>query len=120
VLLAASGALGAWWVAAAATASPGRNYEPPSAGWLALLGAFVVAYLIRRETGIRFQAMGARAAGALIGIVVTCLVLFSVSLGLVSFGLRWAVALTSVAAFAVTTWLAGVAYRSAVEKLRSA
>ena len=117
-LLAGFGGVAAWWVGAAAATSPGENYEPPTMGWLALAVVLVVVYLIRRETGIRFRSMGLRAGLAVAGIVVTCLALFSVSLGLVSFGLHWAVALSSVAAFALTTWLAGVAYRSAVEKLR--
>lgn len=118
ILLAAFGGLGAWWVSAAAATNPGENYEPPSSGWLALVGALVVAYLIRRETGIRFRTMGAQANWAIVGIIAICLALFSISLGLVSFGLHWAVALTSLTAFATTTWLAGVAYRSAVQKLR--
>lgn len=117
VLLAAFGAVGAWWVAAAATTNPGENYAPPTSGWLALVGALVVAHLIRRETGIHFRAMGARANWALVGIVAVCLALFSVSLGFVSFGLLWTVALTSLLAFAATTWMAGIAFRSAVEVL---
>ncbi len=116
-LLAALGALGAWWVAAAATTNPGENYVPPTSGWLALLGVLVVVHLIRRETGVRFRAMGARAGWALVGIVAVCLALFSISLGFVSFGLWWPVVLTSLAAFAATTWLAGIAYRSAVARL---
>lgn len=115
VLLAAFGAVGAFWVATASTASPGGNYNPSSGGWLALVGTFVVVHLLRRETGVRFRAMGVRAGLALAGSVAICLVLFSVSLGFVSFGLRWPVALISVVAFAATTWLAGIAYRSAVE-----
>lgn len=118
MLLAGFGGVAAWWVGAAATTSPGENYEPPTMGWLALALALVVAYLIQRETGIRFRKMGTRAGLALSGIVVACLALYSISLGLVSFGLHWAVAVTSVVAFALTTWLAGVAYRSAVEQLR--
>lgn len=118
LLLAAFGGVGAWWVAAAATTNPGENYEPPLSGWLALAGALVVAYLIRRETGVRFRAIGARAGWAFAGIVAVWLALFSVSLGFVAFGLRWPVALTSLAAFAATTWLAGIAYQSAVEELR--
>lgn len=118
-LMAAFGALGAWWVGAAASAEPGGPYEPPVTGWMALLGALVVAHLVRRETGVRFRAMGARATWAVIGILVTCLALFSVSLGLVSMDLRWGVAITSVAAFVITTGLAGLAYRSAVKNLSS-
>ena len=118
VLLAGFGGVGAWWVSAAATASPGENYQPPTSGWLALVAVLVVAYLIRQETGIRFRKMGTRAGWAMVGILAVCLALFSVSLGLVSFGMHWAVAITSVVAFTVTTWLAGVAFRSAVEELR--
>ena len=112
-LLAAFGAVGAWWVATAGATAPGENYEPSTSGWLALVGALVVIHLIRRETGIHFRAMGARAGSAVAAIIVICLALFSISLGFVSFGLRWPVALTSLTAFAATTWLSGVAYRSA-------
>lgn len=117
-LLAGFGAVAAWWVGAAATANPGENYEPPTSGWLGLACAFVIVYLIRQETGIRFRAMGTRAVWAVVGIAILCLALFSVSLGLVSFGMQWAVALTSVVAFGATTWLSALAYRSAVEQLR--
>lgn len=116
--MAAFGALGAWWVGSAATTDPGANYEPPGTVWMALLGVLVVSYLVQRETGIRFRSLGARANGAIAGIVVACLVLFSLSLGLVSLDLRWVVIATSLAAFAITTWLAGIACRSAVEHLR--
>jgi ABC-type glycerol-3-phosphate transport system permease component len=46
--------VGAWWVSAAAATNPGENYESPSSGWLALVDTLVLAYLIRRETGVRF------------------------------------------------------------------
>ncbi len=117
-LMAAFGALGAWWVGSAAATQPGANYESPSMGWMALLGVLVVAHLVQRKTGIRFRSLGARANGAIAGILVACLVLFSVSLGLASLGLHWAVVATSLAAFAITTWLSGVAYRRAVGHLR--
>lgn len=117
-LLAAFGGVGAWWVSAAAATNPGANYEPPPSSWLALVGALIVVYLIQRETGVRFRRMGARAGWAIVGIIAACLLLFSVSLGFVSFGMHWAVAPTSLVAFATTTWLASVAYRSAVEHLR--
>ncbi|WP_454117652.1 hypothetical protein [Microbacterium lacticum] len=118
VLMAAFGALGAWWVGSAATTEPGAGYEPPLMVWMALLGVLVVVHLLQRESGIRFRSLGARANGAIAGLLVTCLVLFSASLGLVSLELRWAVIVTSLAAFAITTWLAAVAYRCAVEHLR--
>jgi len=117
LLLAGYGGLAAWWVGSAATASPGENYEPPTIGGLALAVVLVVAYLIQRETGIRFRSIGFRAMLAATGIVVSCLALFSISLGLVSMDMPWAVAITSAMAFASTTWLAGAAYRSAVEIL---
>ena len=94
---------------AAGTTHPGAEYEPPGTGWLALLGVLVVAHLVQRETGVRLRSMGARATWAAIGVIVTCLVLFSVSLALVSLEARWAVLITSVAAFGITTWLAGIA-----------
>lgn len=78
----------------------------------------VVIHLIQRETGVRFRNMGWQAGLALAGIVISCLVLFSVSLGLVSIGLHWATAITSIMAFALTTGLTGWAYRSAAQNLR--
>jgi hypothetical protein len=78
----------------------------------------VIFHLIRRETGIRFRKMGPRAVVVTIAILALCLTLFSISLGLVSFGARWAVALTSLSAFGLVTWLAGIAYRSALDQLR--
>ena len=115
-LMAAFGALGAWWVGSAASAAPGAHYETPQSGWMALLGALVVIHLVQRETGIRFRSLGARANWMVAVIAVTCLALFSVSLGLVSLQLPWAVVATSLAAFALTTCLSGLALRSAVER----
>jgi len=120
ILLAALGGVAAWWVSGAVSTNPGADYEAPTSGWLGIVAVLVVVYLIRRETGVRFRRMGTRAGWAVAGIIVTCLVLFSVSLGLVSFGLHWAVVLTSVIAFATTTWLAGLAYKSAVDQLHRA
>lgn len=118
VLLAAYGGVGAWWVAGAAAANPGENYEPPTSGWLALVAVLIITHLVNRETGIRFQNMGFGAALTMVAILVICLALFSVSLGLVSLGAGWAVAITSLAAFGAVTWLASVAYRSALNRLR--
>lgn len=117
-LLAALGGVAAWWVAGAATASPGENYEPPTSGWLALVAVLVILHLIRHETGIQFRKMGARAVMASTAILLVCLTLFSISLGLMSFDARWAVLLTSVSAFGLVTWLAGIAYHSALDRLR--
>ena len=118
MLLAALGGVAAWWVAGAAGANPGENYEPPTSGWLGLVAALVTAHLIRRETGIRFRQMGLQAGLVTVAILVLCLILFSISLGLVSFGARWAVLLTSLTAFGMVTWLAGIAFRSALDQLR--
>ena len=112
------GAVAAWLVTSAATTTPGEGYQPPIGGWLALAAVFVLTYLARRETGVRFRSMGTTGTWAMAGIVVACLVLFSVSLGLVASGIAWAVVFTGIAAFAVTTWLSRVAYHSAVAKLR--
>jgi hypothetical protein len=70
---------------------------------LGLVAALVIFHLIRRETGIRFRKMGPRAVVVTIAILALCLTLFSISLGLVSFGARWAVALTSLSAFGLVT-----------------
>ncbi|MFP7761398.1 hypothetical protein [Marisediminicola sp. LYQ85] len=118
VLTAALGGVAAWWVGMAASTTPGADYEPPNTAWLAVAAVLVIGYLIRRELGVKFRAIGAKAVGALVAILVLCLALYSVSLGFVSFGLTWAVALTSLAAFALVTWLSGVAYRSALDNLR--
>ena len=83
---------------------------------MAAFGALVVVHLVQRETGIRFRSLGARANWMVAAIVVACLALFSVSLGLVSLQLPWAVVATSLAAFALTTCLSGLALRSAVER----
>ncbi|MBF4995303.1 hypothetical protein ITX31_14445 [Arthrobacter gandavensis] len=117
-LLSAIGGVAAWWVAAAATTHPGEDYDPPASGWLGLAALLVIVHLIHRETGIRFRKMGTRAVAATIAMLVVCLFLFSISLALVSFGARWAVALTSLSAFGLVTWLAGVAYRAALDQLR--
>ncbi|MEX5296922.1 hypothetical protein QYM41_16725 [Kocuria sp. CPCC 205268] len=87
-------------------------------GALALAIVLVVIHLIQRETGIRFRNLGWQAGLAVAGIIIGCTVLFSVSLGLVSFGLHWATAITSIVAFALTTWLTGWAYRCAAQDLR--
>lgn len=117
-LMAAFGGVAAWWVATAATASPGEGYEPPVSGWLCLVAVLVIVHLVRRETGIRFRTMGLRAGLTTGVILVVCLVLFSASLALVSVGARWAVVLTSLCAFGLITWLAGIVYRAALDHLR--
>ncbi|MCK6209510.1 PAM68 family protein [Georgenia sp. EYE_87] len=117
-LLAGLGGVAAWWVAAASAASPGEDYEAPTSGWLGLVAVLVIGHLIRNETGIRIRKMGGRAALATVAIVLICLVLFSVSLALVSLGATWAVVLTSLSAFGLVTWLAGIAYRSALDAMR--
>ena len=61
--------------------------------------------------------MGGGATVAMIGILALCMGLYSISLALVSLGATWAVAFTSLLAFAGTAALAGVAYRSAFRKL---
>lgn len=119
MLLAAFGAVAAGWVGSAATASPGENYQPALTPLcLGLAIALVILYLLQRETGIKFRSLGSRGNVAMVGIVLSCMTLFSVSLGLVSVGWQWAVIIPAVLAFAVTIWLAAVAYRSAIENLR--
>ncbi|WP_146362173.1 hypothetical protein [Arthrobacter yangruifuii] len=118
-LVAAIGALAACWVAAALDARPGADYQSPSWPWLLAGLLFVILHLIRRDTGLKFRRLGARANGAIALAALVCLFLFSVSLGLVSLGLGWAVMITSLAAFAAVYGLAGVAFRAAVAQLRA-
>ncbi|HWU31121.1 MAG TPA: hypothetical protein VN041_18720 [Microbacterium sp.] len=119
VLLAALGGLAALGVVSPAIANPGDDYQPPLVvGMAVLIGVIIVGYLIQRGTGIRFRTMGVAANAALCGVVATCLLLFMLSLALVSLELRWTLVLTGAAAFVVTTGLARVAYRSAAKRLR--
>lgn len=118
-LLAALGLACAWFVAEAALSNPGSDYEASQTWWLPILAAGLAGFLIRRETGIRFRRMGARATWLSVGILVAVLVLFSVSLGLVSFDLHWAVTLTALAAFIVAVWLGSLAFKAAMGTLRT-
>jgi hypothetical protein len=115
--LAALGAVAAAWVAQAVTTRPGSDYEAPTSTWLALVAVLVIMTLIRHRTGIRFRRVGARATLLMAGILVACLVLFSISLGLVVQGLGWAVSLTALAAFALVTRLSTLAFRAAVREI---
>lgn len=117
MLMAAFGALSAWVVGAAGMTEPGGNYEPPLEMWLALLGILVVSHLVHRDAGIQFHRMGVRANAFIIGIFGLNLSLFSISLGLVSSGMPWAVSVTSIVGFVTTTAMAGIAYQQAVENV---
>ncbi|MCQ1953590.1 hypothetical protein [Arthrobacter sp. zg-Y238] len=118
-LLAGLGGVAACWVAGAADTHPGAAYESPSWTWLLVGLLFVILHLIQRDTGLKFRRLGPRATGAVSAAVLLCLFLFSVSLGLVSLGITWAVTLTGLAAFVLVSWLAEVAYRAAVDHLRT-
>ncbi|MDR2897127.1 MAG: hypothetical protein LBV30_10870 [Propionibacteriaceae bacterium] len=116
--LAGLGACGGWYVANSLATTPGASYLPSGTGWIPVVGFFVILYLAQRDTGIHFRAMGVPANIALLGLLVLLWGLYSVSLGLIAFNLRWAVVITSVAAFVATTGLAGLAWRSAMRRLR--
>ena len=113
------GALAALWVAGAVATQPGADYQARGPITLLAVGAMAVTYLLRHTTGIRFRSIGPRAAWSVLGVLALCLTLFSVSLGLVAFGLPWAVLVTAAAAFVGTMWLARRALRFAVEALRA-
>ncbi len=119
-LLTGFGAVAAWWVGSAADTSPGENYEPSAQTGLGIAVVLVITHLLRRETGIKFRKLGARGNVAIAGIVFSSLALFSIALGFVSAGWHWAVIIPALFAFAITTWLSAVAYRSAIENLRRA
>ncbi|WP_293951743.1 hypothetical protein [uncultured Corynebacterium sp.] len=61
--------------------------------------------------------MGIQAKAFIIGIVGLNLLLFSVSLGLVSSGMSWVVLITSILGFVMTTVMAGIAYQQAIENV---
>ncbi|RII94635.1 hypothetical protein DZF95_03620 [Clavibacter michiganensis] len=115
--LAGFGTIALVWVAQTATLSPGSDYEPPTTSWVALCAAMILLALLRRTTGIRFRRVGARAGLLAVAAIATCLVLFSVSLGLVAQGLGWGVAITAVAAFLLVTRLSTLAFRAAVREI---
>ncbi|ALD11997.1 hypothetical protein [Clavibacter capsici] len=115
--LAGFGAIALVWVAETATLSPGADYEPPTTSWVAVAAAVILLVLLRRTTGIRFRRIGARAALLAAAALVACLVLFSVSLGLVAQGLGWGVAITAVAASLLVTRLSTLAFRAAVREI---
>lgn len=96
----------AWFVLTGARAEAGAGYEPSTSTWLALMAIVLAGTLIRRDTGIRFRRMGARATWLTVGVLATTPSLFGISLGLVAADLRWAVAVPVLMAFGLTTWLA--------------
>ena len=61
--------------------------------------------------------MGIQAKACIIGIFGLNLLLFSVSLGLVSSGMSWVVLITSILGFVMTTVMARIAYQQAIENV---
>ncbi|QHC58659.1 hypothetical protein [Rathayibacter sp. VKM Ac-2760] len=115
--LAGFGVLALLWVAQAAALSPGADYEPPTTSWLVVAAAVVLVVLLRRATGIRLRRVGVEAMLLVGAALASCLLLFSVSLGLVAQGLGWAVAITAIAAFLLVTWLSTLGFRAAVRQI---
>lgn len=115
-LFVAYGGVGAWFVANAATTSPGADYQAPGSFFLILAVGLVITYLLEQRSGVRFRTMGGQAIGFMTALVVTLLALYSVSLGLVSLDLSWAVTFTTLAAFLAATVLSKLVFSSALKR----
>ncbi|MSS83438.1 hypothetical protein FYJ24_01390 [Actinomycetaceae bacterium WB03_NA08] len=112
----AYGGVGAWFVANAASTSPGADYRAPGSFFLILAVGLVITYLLEQRSGIRFRTMGGQAIVFVTALIVTLLALYSVSLGLVSLDLSWAVVFTTLAAFLAATVLSKLVFSSALKR----
>lgn len=80
--------------------------------------AIALIAIYRARTGIKLAGSGVLPWLIVLGGLVIVLALFSVSLGLASFDLRWWIALPTVAAFAAIASLTVVFTRAARERIR--
>lgn len=116
----ALGVTAAWWVASATNTQPGSDYRPSPTGFLAWVAAIGLVLTIQQRTGIKLRRLGRTGWWALVGMLVGCLGLYSIALGLVASELRWWALIPAAVAIPLTSWLASIAYRSAVSELRNA
>jgi hypothetical protein len=77
----------------------------------------VFALLYFRSTGVRVSAMAPQGWIFLVAALGITLTLFSVALGLESFGLLWWIVVPALAAFAVVTWLVRLIVRTFAERV---
>jgi hypothetical protein len=84
----------------------------------ALIGVgILLAVLYNRSAGVKISSTTPRAWILLAGVLVVTLAMYSVALGLESFGLLWWIAAPAIAAFTIVTWLVNLVMRSLAERV---
>ena len=109
-------ALGA--IAAICVATPAAGDNRSGNSTLLIIVGLMVVYLYHRATGVKLASIGGVAWLIYAATLVCCLLLLSVSLGLVSFDLYWWVVAPTAAAFGVGTIGAHYFMRSALSRIR--
>lgn len=117
-LMIAAGAAMAWYVADAATAHPGAGYRPGGGLLLSVGILFVVAHLVRAETGVKFRRIGVHGWLWFMVLVGWTIAMFSAALALVSRGHRFWVAVPILSAWVVGTLGCAAVFRSCVNTAR--
>lgn len=107
-------------LAAAYVAAPAAGEARSGSLLVLIILSVVLIHLYRRATGIRVSRIGLPEWLLCGAALLVCLVLLSVSLGLVSFGLNWWVILPAAVAFLVGSVAASRFIRSAQERIRNA
>jgi len=118
VLMTAAGAALAWFVADAAMANPGPRYEAGSGYLLAVAVLCLVAYFVKRDTGIQFRRLGSTGWLTAGGVAAWTMVMFIAALSIVSVGHRPRAFIP-----VLLTWIVGAlggaaVFRSCVEAAR--
>ncbi|MBP2217687.1 hypothetical protein [Arthrobacter sp. CAN_C5] len=107
-------------LAAICVVSPAAGDNRSGNSALLIIVGILVVYLYQRATGVRLARIGWAAWLIYAATLVFCLLMLSVSLGLVSFGLLWWVIAPAAAAFGAGALGAHYFMRSAVNRIRSA
>lgn len=107
-------------IAAVCVASPAAGDNRSGNSALLIIVGIMVVYLYHRATGVKLGSIGWEAWLIYAATLISCLLLLSVSLGLVSLELHWWVAAPTVAAFGAGTIGAHYFMRSALSRIRHA
>ncbi|NOJ60692.1 hypothetical protein [Arthrobacter sp. 260] len=107
-------------LAALCVASPAAGDNRSGNSALLIIVGILVVYLYQRTTGVRLASIGWTAWLIYAATLVFCLLMLSVSLGLVSFDLFWWVIAPAAAAFGAGTLGAHYFMRSAISRIRNA
>jgi len=106
-------------IAALCVASPVAGDNRSGHLSLLIIVGVLVVYLYHRATGVKLSRIGGTAWLIYAATLIFCLILLSVSLGLVSFALYWWVAAPIAAAFGAGTLGAHYFMRNAVNRIRN-